>query len=166
MELWRRIDDAPAAQARALLTTCCGSTRWVERMAGRRPFGSREELLIAARQEWFTLSEGDWLEAFRQHPRIGDRDALRARFAGTAHLSEKEQAGVEGAAESVLAALADANRAYEKKFGHIFIVCATGLRAEEMLARLHARLPNDPATEIRIAAEEQAMITAIRLAAR
>jgi 2-oxo-4-hydroxy-4-carboxy-5-ureidoimidazoline decarboxylase len=133
-------------------------------MLGRRPFLSREALFAAARDEWFALSRADWREAFTHHPRIGDRGSLRWRFAGTRHLSEKEQAGVAGATDDVLAALAEANAAYELKFGYIFIVCATGRSAGEMLAMLKARLGNDPDTEIRAAAEEQAKITELRLA--
>lgn len=164
MELWRRIDAAAPDDARELLRTACGSTRWVERMLSRRPFGSAERALAAAREEWFALGPGDWREAFAHHPRIGDVDALRRRFGAAGHLSEKEQAGVAGASEALLAALADGNREYEQKFGYIFIVCATGRSAGEMLDSLTARLGNDPDREIRIAAEEQAKITGIRLA--
>jgi 2-oxo-4-hydroxy-4-carboxy-5-ureidoimidazoline decarboxylase len=163
MEPWQRIDSAPAGEARALLRTCCGSTRWAERMLARRPFGSREALHAAARDEWFALSHDDWREAFHHHPRIGDRAVLAARFAGTRHLSEREQSGVSRASDDVLDALADGNRAYEERFGYIFIVCASGRSADEMLAILRSRLPNDPAVEIQIAAEEQAAITALRL---
>ena len=103
------------------------------------------------------------IEAFDHHPRIGDRDSLRRKFAATRALSEREQSGVGGASEDVLAALLDGNRAYEARFGYIFIVCATGKSAEEMLALLEARLQNDPAIEIRIAAEEHAKICDLRL---
>jgi 2-oxo-4-hydroxy-4-carboxy-5-ureidoimidazoline decarboxylase len=160
---WRILDFAAAAEARALLATSCGSARWVERMMKRRPFGSREALLDAARVEWWALGPDDWREAFAHHPKIGDREALRTRFAATRALSEKEQAGVAGASEAVLAELEQQNRAYEAKFGYIFIVCATGKSAEEMLALLRERLRNEPDREIRIAADEQARITAIRL---
>jgi 2-oxo-4-hydroxy-4-carboxy-5-ureidoimidazoline decarboxylase len=163
MESWRRVDESADADARALLRACCGSTRWVERMIACRPFGDQASLLTAARTEWFGLSDDDWREAFGDHPKIGDRESLERRFAATRHLSEREQKGVEAAGEDVLSALADANRVYEERFGYIFIVCATGRTAEEMLALLRARLDNDPGTEIRIAAEEQAEITALRL---
>jgi 2-oxo-4-hydroxy-4-carboxy-5-ureidoimidazoline decarboxylase len=132
-------------------------------MLGRRPFGSREALLSAARAEWDTLDERDWREAFTHHPKIGDREALRERFPSTHALSAREQAGVDSAPDAVLDALADGNRQYEKRFGYIFIVCASGLGAGEMLAMLNARLGNDPGDEIRIAAGEQAKITALRL---
>jgi 2-oxo-4-hydroxy-4-carboxy-5-ureidoimidazoline decarboxylase len=164
MDAWQRVDRAPVQEARAVLTTCCGSTQWVERMLERRPFGSNDALLRSARSEWFALSPSDWREAFIHHPKIGDRESLRARFPVTADLSASEQGGVTGASDETLDALADGNRAYEAKFGYIFIVCATGKSGAEMLALLRARLPNDPATEIRIAADEQSKITALRLA--
>ena len=163
MEPWRRLDEADAAGARDLLRACCGSTRWVERMAARRPFGDQPALLAAAREEWWALGEADWREAFAHHPRIGGRETRERRFASTRHLSEREQKGVEGAAADVLTALADANQIYEQRFGYIFIVCASGRSAPEMLRLLEGRLGNDPGTEIRIAAAEQADITALRL---
>jgi 2-oxo-4-hydroxy-4-carboxy-5-ureidoimidazoline decarboxylase len=163
MEPWRRLDVAAEDEAWELLRTCCGSRRWVERMVARRPFGAPETLLSAAREEWFALSPDDWREAFSHHPKIGDRDALRKRFATTRHLSEREQQGVNAASDEILADLAEGNRAYEQKFGYIFIVCATGRSAGEMLAILSERLSNDPQTEIGIAAGEQAKITEIRL---
>jgi 2-oxo-4-hydroxy-4-carboxy-5-ureidoimidazoline decarboxylase len=158
-----RLDDLPEEEARDLLRACCGSSRWIERVLRRRPFGSLDALLAAAREEWFALQEADWREAFGHHPMIGDRDALRRRFAATRHLSTREQAGVETASDEVLDALARGNRAYLEKFGYIFIVCATGRSAGEMLALLQARIQHDPDTEIRIAAEEHARITDLRL---
>ena len=163
MEPWRRLDLAAPDDARDLLRGCCGATAWVDRMMARRPFGSRESLVDAARDEWFALGRSDWLEAFSHHPKIGDRDSLRQRFARTAHLSEREQAGVDGASEDVLEALAEGNREYERRFGYIFIVCASGKSADEMLNLLHQRLSNPPDAEIRVAAGEQARITELRL---
>ncbi len=164
MALWRRVDGASPTEARGLLGECCGATRWVDAMLRRRPFGSHEAILAAARDVWWSLEPGDWREAFTHHPKIGDTAALRSKFAGTRALSESEQAEVASASEAVLNAFAEGNRDYEERFGYIFIVCATGKSAEEMLALLRARMVNDPATEIRVAAEEQAKITAIRLA--
>lgn len=146
-----------------MLSRACGSTRWVDRMMARRPFGGDARLLRAARIEWFGLTEADWLEAFSHHPEIGDRASLAARCPATHDLSATEQAGVDGAHDDVLSALAEANAAYQDRFGFIFIVCATGKSAEEMLALLRARLSNNRAAELRIAAEEQARITALRL---
>ena len=163
MEPWRRLDDASADEARERLRACCGSTRWVERMLVRRPFGDQSSLLAAARDEWFGLGEDDWREAFAHHPRLGDRAALARRFAATRHLSERAQNGVAGAGADELSALAEANRVYEQRFGYIFIVCASGRTAAQMLALLRARLGNNPDVEIRVAAAEQAEITTLRL---
>lgn len=162
----RSIDGAEPEAARAMLMRACGSARWVDRMIARRPFGSDAALLAAAREEWFQLAEADWLEAFAHHPRIGDRASLAARFPATHDLSAEEQAAVGGAPEDVLTQLADANIAYLDRFGFIFIVCATGKTAEEMLQLLRERLENDRAAELLVAAEEQAKIMELRLAPR
>jgi 2-oxo-4-hydroxy-4-carboxy-5-ureidoimidazoline decarboxylase len=163
MEPWHLLNEAAPERARELLRGCCGSERWVGRMAARRPFPGIDDLLTAARDEWLALAEQDWLEAFRHHPKIGDRESLRRRFPATHHLSSREQAGVDGAGGDVLDALAAKNEAYERKFGFIFIVCATGRNAAGMLALLEARLGNDRATELQNAASEQAKITELRL---
>jgi 2-oxo-4-hydroxy-4-carboxy-5-ureidoimidazoline decarboxylase len=132
-------------------------------MVALRPFGSTDEMLSAARREWFALTPGDWTEAFSHHPKIGDRESLRAKFPATHQLSEREQAGMGGASDQTIDALAHGNAAYERRFGYIFIVCATGRSAGEMLDLLTARLQNDPVAEIRVAAEQQAEITDLRL---
>ena len=163
MEPWRQLDRASLPEARRLLTTCCGSSAWVERMLRRRPFRTEESLTTAAREAWADLTHTDWLEAFSHHPKIGDRASLAKRFAATAHLSAREQRGVEDATAQILDDLAAGNRAYEDAFGYIFIVCASGKSAAEMLALLQQRLHNDAATEIRVAAEEQLRITELRL---
>jgi 2-oxo-4-hydroxy-4-carboxy-5-ureidoimidazoline decarboxylase len=165
MELWQKIDSVDREQARELLRACCGARRWVEGMLARRPFGGRDALLTSAREVWHALSADDWREAFAHHPQIGDRESLARRFPATHRLSAQEQAGVDAAPQDVLTALAEANREYQEKFSYIFIVCATGKSAEEMLAILRERVQNDPDDEIRIAAEEQARITEHRLSA-
>jgi 2-oxo-4-hydroxy-4-carboxy-5-ureidoimidazoline decarboxylase len=132
-------------------------------MTNRRPFASGDEVLQSADAIWNSLDRPDRLEAFAAHPRIGDLDSLRKKFATTADLACGEQSGVAGAGEYVIRALAEGNREYEAKFGHIFIVCATGKTSAEMLAILRERLPNDPDTELCIAAAEQAKITRLRL---
>ena len=164
MERWRRIDQASASEAAAELQICCGAARWIARMLARRPFGSLEAARAAARDEWFALSTDEWKEAFAHHPRIGDVDALRAKF-GAAEISAREQAGVNDSDAGLLNALLAANREYEARFGYLFIVCATGKSGVEMLAILRQRLSNSPETEIRIAAEEHARICDLRLAA-
>ncbi len=152
------------ADAVAALRRCCGSRRWAEAVAAARPYGSWEHLVGHAEHVWWHLGDGDWLAAFDHHPRIGaDVDALREKFA-TAALSANEQSGVAAADEGVLADLAAANRDYEARYGFLFIVCATGKTAPEMLAILRSRMGNEPDAELRIAAGEQAKITRIRLA--
>ena len=151
------------AEAEAALLRCCGSTRWTGQMATRLPFSEAIALFRCADEVWTDLSSEDWMEAFSGHPRIGDMESLRSRFALTRGWSEGEQAGADGATDEDLHALAEGNEAYEDRFGYIFIVCATGKSAEEMLVLLNERLPNDPNTEIQIAAEQQRQITRLRL---
>jgi len=159
------LDTASEADARTALSRCCGAPRWVDGMLQARPFASMAHLDGMSDHVWWHLGDGDWLAAFDHHPRIGaDIAALREKFAPTATWSAGEQARVSQASEDTLHALAEGNRAYEDRFGHIFIVCASGLSAEEMLARLTARMDNTAADELRIAAGEQARITRLRLA--
>jgi allantoicase len=132
----------------------CGSARWVEEFAKKRPFKSWDDMVEAARKIWTKLNESDWLEAFSAHPRIGERKP---------GWSQQEQSGTRSASSDTMTALADANRDYEQKFGFIYLVCATGRGADEMLANCRERLANDRASEVRIAAEEQAKIIALRL---
>jgi 2-oxo-4-hydroxy-4-carboxy-5-ureidoimidazoline decarboxylase len=160
--LWL-LNQLPAGQARAAFGRCCGAVRWVEGMLEARPFRDEPHLYAAAEDAWNRLSPDDWREAFGHHPRIGDKDALRARFASTRDWARGEQAGALLASEEVVDALARENQAYEERFGHIFILCATGKTAAEMLDLLRARQGNDPSTELRIAAAEQAKITRLRL---
>lgn len=142
----------------------CGSKRWAEAMVRARPFEHRGDLLTQARRHWWNLTAADWLEAFAHHPRIGENpERLRERFANTADLSSTEQAGVLGASEHVLAELQELNERYEARFGHVFLICATGLSAAEMLQSLRSRIGNTPERELREAAEQQARITHLRL---
>lgn len=159
------LDTLPEAQAREVLLRCCGSRRWVAGMLGLRPFRSREALFASAERVWSALDRDDFLEAFSHHPAIGeDMAALRAKFASTATLSASEQAGMSGADEPTLLELRARNRAYRERFGFIFIVCASGKTAPEMLELLKLRLENQPELELAVAAAEQAKITALRLA--
>lgn len=127
------------------------------------PADSMEGLLDQAEEIWYECSEDDWKEAFAHHPEIGDVESLTKKFASTAQWASGEQSGVNAATTETITALAEGNRLYEEKFGYIFIVCATGKSAEEMLALLQHRLKNDPEKEIRIAAAEQNKITKLRL---
>ena len=160
----KTLNTKSAKDAAEDLERCCGSHAWVEKMLTRRPFHSVDELFSAADDIWFKLAAEDWLEAFAHHPRIGgDVEALRAKFASTASWAENEQRGVSQATEDVLHQLAKLNDDYFEKYGYIFIVCATGKSAEEMLEILKGRLPNDKEKELKVAAGEQAKITKIRL---
>jgi 2-oxo-4-hydroxy-4-carboxy-5-ureidoimidazoline decarboxylase len=152
----------PSTRAEAL-ATCCGATAWVAGLNKQFPFDSPAALYEAADRIWYSLTEADWREAFTHHPKIGDVNALKEKFASTATWAAGEQGAVRQASQDTLEALAAGNAAYEQRFGYIFIVCATGKSAEEMLALLQARLPNEPAQEIHIAMGEQAKITRLRL---
>lgn len=153
--------DATAAEAE--LRKCCGSSAWTRAVAAQRPFADVAELLLAADEVWWSLGTADWHEAFSSHPQIGERRAARAQDATAQSWSAAEQAGTQDAAQATLDELAAANRAYAEKFGYIFIVCATGKTAAEMLTLLRARMPNDPGIELRNAAAEQRKITRLRL---
>lgn len=152
------------AEAAAALRRSCGAERWVTRLLARRPFESSEQLYRVAADEWRACDRRDHLEAFSHHPRIGeDLAALRQRFAETTSLSSREQAGVAAASELTLRALRDGNELYFERFGFIFIICAAGKSADEMLSELRRRLDNDADTELAIAAREQERITKLRL---
>jgi 5-hydroxyisourate hydrolase/2-oxo-4-hydroxy-4-carboxy-5-ureidoimidazoline decarboxylase len=139
------------------LLSCCGSSVWVAMMLKRFPFANEAALVDAATDTWYNQCNGtDWLESFTHHPRIGDIKSLTKKFAG------KEQASVAAASKKTIAALADANAAYEAKFGFIFIVCATGRSASEMLRLLEDRLSNTIGEELHIAMGEQMKISIIR----
>jgi 2-oxo-4-hydroxy-4-carboxy-5-ureidoimidazoline decarboxylase len=157
------LNSLSAKKAQTEFFRCCGSTRWARQMTERRPFHNEAELSRVAEELWNILTPHDWKEAFSQHPRIGDLEQLRAKFAHANRWADAEQAGALGASDDVLSRLAEGNRLYETKFGFIFIVCATGKRAEEMLGMLEQRLNNTPVRELRIAADEQCKITRIRL---
>lgn len=145
------------------LLKCCGSSTWVKMMMTYFPEDNMEALLENAEEMWNECSEDDWKEAFSHHPKIGDVESLTQKFAATATWASGEQASVNTASRETIEALAEGNRLYEKKFGYIFIVCATGKSAEEMLSLLQSRLNNKPADEIKIAAAEQNKITKLRL---
>ena len=150
-------------QLKEELAKCCGSSTWVKMVATYFPADSVEDLLEEAEVLWYECSEDDWKEAFAHHPKIGDVESLAKRFASTAQWASGEQSGVNAAKSETIQALAEGNHLYEEKFGYIFIVCATGKSAAEMLAILQTRLNNEPADEIKIAAAEQNKITKLRL---
>ena len=157
------LNTLPRQQLAEELTKCCGSTEWVKKMLPFFPADDLVELLEDAEEQWWKCSRKDWLDAFAQHPEIGDTASLQKKFASTAEWASGEQAGVAAASQKTIEQLAAANKKYKDKFGYIFIVCATGKSAEEMLQLLESRLGNDPETEIEIAADEQNKITKLRL---
>ena len=152
----KKINQVDSAQARGLLLQCCTSTRWVERMLAARPYASARALRCQADAHWRALDETDYLEAFAGHPKIGAVKPAQA-------LAASEQAGVNNARAETINRLALGNRRYQQKFGFIFIVCATGKSAEQMVELLEARLLNNRRTELASAAEEQRKIFHLRL---
>ena len=146
------------------LERCCASSVWVQSMIASRPYESIQHLLALADEKWWLVGEKEWRHAFLAHPRIGDVDALKAKFAKNPDAWEGgEQSGAEDATQQVLVDLKKGNDEYEERFGHIFLVCATGKSASEMLTILRERMSNSPQAEILIAAGEQGKITHLRL---
>lgn len=145
------------------LFKCCGSTRWAKQLAAKKPFDNIQQLLQVSDEIWESCTEADGLEAFTHHPKIGDIKSLEKKFASTKEWAGGEQSGVNTATQDTLKALAKGNDEYEKKFGYIFIVCATGKTADEMLTLLNERISNNAASELKIAMNEQNKITHIRL---
>lgn len=147
-----------------ILFSCCGSQKWVDELIKLFPFATEEELINNATRVWYNeCSEADWMESYSHHPKIGDVKSLEEKFAPTKHLAGKEQAGVAAASQNLIQEFAKANQDYEPKFGFIFIVCATGKSAEEMLQLINDRLKNSKEEELNIAMGEQHKITILRL---
>lgn len=157
------LNQLSSEQARAELLKCCGANEWAKLMTGARPFANHDELAAKADEIWWQLSAEDWLEALRAHPKIGEKKAEATQAAQAQQWSAQEQSVSQTSTEELKTALATGNRQYEERFGHIFIICATGKSAEEILASLRERVENDSATELRVAAEEQRKITQLRL---
>ncbi|HEY2962870.1 MAG TPA: 2-oxo-4-hydroxy-4-carboxy-5-ureidoimidazoline decarboxylase [Pyrinomonadaceae bacterium] len=153
---------APDAAYHELLK-CCGSRRWANAVEQGRPYASLEELINHANEIWWALDREDWLEAFRSHPKIGEKKIANPVAAQSQQWSAQEQRSIDRAPAEVIGKLATLNYDYEQKFGFIFIVCATGKSSDEILALLKQRLANGPATELPVAAAEQAEITELRL---
>ena len=152
-----------ADMAAGAFLRCCGSSHWATQLAAARPFASADAIADTGDAVWSSLERADWLEAFAAHPQIGSGGSDGSGAPGGSRWSDQEQAGVGGAAEETRRRLADANRDYENRFGYIFIVCATGKTADEMLALLERRLRHDAGEELPVAAEEQRKITRLRL---
>lgn len=157
------LNSLTADEAAKELLQCCGSKRWAAEIATARPYESLETLLATANDVWWSLERSDWLEAFRSHPKIGEKKADTKVSAQSQQWSGQEQSGVAGATQNTVDSLAALNEDYEQKFGFIFIICATGKTSDEMLSALRERLQHDRETELPIAAAEQGKITELRL---
>jgi OHCU decarboxylase len=150
------LDAGDESQVGGRLLECCGSSKWVSKMLAARPFRDIARLEALAAETWWNLAAEDWLEAFSKHPKIGDKGKV-------SQWSAQEQSGMNSAAAQTSGRLAELNAVYFETFGWIFIVCATGKSADEMLSLLEARLANNSEDELRIAAAEQGEITLLRL---
>jgi len=147
------LDGLPDADVRRVLKEACGSDAWVDSVVAERPFGDYQSLAKVAQKAWEALAKDDKLQAFRAHPRIGEK-----------YQTNREQSGVLGASEATLARLRAANQAYEAQFGHGFLVFATGKSADQMADLLEARLARSPAQEWDEACAQHHKITLFRLA--
>jgi 2-oxo-4-hydroxy-4-carboxy-5-ureidoimidazoline decarboxylase len=158
-----RWNALPAQEAVGEILPCCGSDMWAAGMVSRRPIQDEISLLTVADEIWADLEERAWLEAFRSHPRIGDSCAAKTVAPQSSSWSAREQEKAASGDETLMTELRNGNLAYEKKFGRIFIVCAMGKSAGEILEILRHRLDNDEATELQLASEEQRKIMQLRL---
>ena len=160
IEEWNAMTVEAASEA---VLPCCGSHAWARALASRRPLSTLPELLAASDAAWWSLPEQDWQEAFDSHPRIGEQHAVKHATDASLLWSAGEQqtAGLSDA--DAKAKLAEANRVYEAKFGRIFIVCASGKTAQEMLTIVTRRMHNTPEAELHETAEQQREITHTRL---
>jgi OHCU decarboxylase len=167
------LNELDVAAAERELGFCCGARRWAQRMAAKRPFRDFAAVVQEADKIWLSLDPADWLEAFASHPRIGEGPTSRGSDDAGSHeasnnrsaaWSAREQAGMDDASSATRLRLAAANREYERRFGFIYIVCAHGLSADQLLAVAERRLGNSRDEEVVNAAEEQRKITLLRLA--
>jgi 2-oxo-4-hydroxy-4-carboxy-5-ureidoimidazoline decarboxylase len=159
----QELNQMSRADAYATLMQCCAATRWIDEVLEMRPYSSVKVLLHAAEVCWASMKEPDYLEAFDGHPKIGDPASLKAKYVSTHTMASNEQASVQQASEKIIMDFASCNQAYEDKFGFIFIICATGKSADEMLSSIRARLVNNRDKELQIAAIEQGKITSLRI---
>ncbi|MEH6394312.1 2-oxo-4-hydroxy-4-carboxy-5-ureidoimidazoline decarboxylase [Pseudoalteromonas sp.] len=160
-----KLNTLTETQAKQALTHCCAAPNWVAGMLKALPFKNKQQMFECAQNVWENLSEPDYLAAFEGHPQIGDLSTLGKKYAATAQKASHEQAGMSQANEQTLQTMIALNKQYLTKFGFIFIVCASGKTAEQMLSLIEQRINNTRMTELHIAADEQAKITKIRLEA-
>ncbi|MDU0355050.1 2-oxo-4-hydroxy-4-carboxy-5-ureidoimidazoline decarboxylase [Paraglaciecola aquimarina] len=158
-----KLNNAEPDQAYLLFESCCCAPNWVKQMVQSRPFSDAQSLFNQAQTVWDSLQDSDFLAAFEGHPQIGDLSTLQKKYASTSDTAGHEQAGMSVAKQDVLQQMADLNKEYLSRFGFIFIVCASGKSAEQMLELIQSRINNPPEVELQVAAQEQAKITQIRL---
>jgi OHCU decarboxylase len=158
-----RLNALPQVNAANQLLRCCGSIRWAKGLVSKMPFDDFQQLLDESDSIWLSLNQEDWLEAFSSHPKIGEKKTALSESSESRQWSEDEQSGTRSASRETLSKLAELNKLYEKRFGYIFIISASGKSTDEMLLALRERLQNDPETEIQVAAEQQRLITHLRL---
>lgn len=154
------LDEAKAIQA---LLQCCSAENWARLTVSHRPYKDLAALLLSATKNWQDMQQDDWLQAFDGHPKIGDPASLKKKYQATHQIAREEQANVQYASDQVIQDLAVANQRYLNRFGFIFIICATGKSAEEMLVSIQNRIHNTAEQELIIAAAEQHKITLLRL---
>ena len=157
------LNELSTENAEAEFLKCCGSRAWARTMTAARPFANTQEVFAKAGSACSTLTDDDWLEAFRAHPKIGEKKAAAAQTEQERNWSSQEQSAIATASAEAIHELAERNREYEAKFGFIFIVCASGKSTDEMLSIIESRMHHDPQTELRVAADEQRKITRLRL---
>jgi len=155
---WNALDPTLAASE---ILPCCGSQAWAAELVARRPIADEDHLAIASDAVWLGLPKAAWQEAFDSHPRIGEHKAKAATEASLNWSAEEQRKAITD--EAAKSALAEANKRYEAKFGRIFIICASGRSAAEILANLEERMHYEPAVELHEAAEQQRQITQLRL---
>jgi 2-oxo-4-hydroxy-4-carboxy-5-ureidoimidazoline decarboxylase len=160
LDRWHALPQDEAAQE---VLSCCGSQAWASQLVAMRPFADEQSLFAAADHCWQHLPEADWLEAFRSHPRIGEKHAQNKTTAASAAWSSAEQSQMKEADAAILLRMQQGHREYEERFGRIFIVCASGKQPAEMLQILERRLGNEPAEELLESAAQQQQIMQLRL---
>ena len=158
-----KINTASKEEAYSIFESCCCAPTWIESMIKARPFADSSALLQVSEENFNLLKESDYLVAFEGHPQIGDLNTLQKKYVNTSNTASHEQSGMSTAEKEVLEEMVELNQTYFSKFGFIFIVCASGKSAVEMLALIKSRINNDRISEIQIAGKEQAKITQLRL---
>jgi hydroxyisourate hydrolase len=151
------LNALPADAARPRLLAWCSSARWADEMVSGRPYASADELLARSDRAVAGLAQADLEQALAGHPRIGRPSGPAGGW------SRREQAGIQAAEQGTIQALAEGNEAYERRFGHIYLVRAAGRDGSELLALLRERLGNDPSTEWEVVRRELGQINRIRL---